>query len=444
MGFKVYSSYVVRDTYTNATEYFKHILTAGDIIDTRDFPATMKSHVTYSSVLYSLKSQYEIIEFDPHRYISMRRIEEMGFEIHDLIDYCEKVEEFVHSNSYFTTHSLRRNGFNHPLNDAGFGDWFYASILTEDKKCFSYQRMGQTKVFTQSTIPISMEDFLQYIVGQSGNIGISDLIETLEKDYCVFIERSKVIQVIDSSSMYYDRVQKQVHVKTPTIYDPFQDEVDKGFTASESLCDSDIQKIIQIFTTKFKSGYRISSNIDFLRLKDFYSAEYDDTVDIGNDKLDSFLVSNAVVFDDRAYFFGSDIVDSIREYLGQLDSLCVYIDAFFEKYADECFAFGIYSIDMLRAFINKNYVDICCKHEYIYMQPDITLAELVRRTFLEREAWTFAELFERMPWLKPDTVRQIFGSEECYCYDHGVYYYQDKMDNLFTDIPLEKVGGQSV
>ena len=48
LGFKVYSSYVIRDSYASAMKYFRHILTADDIFDAREFPATLTSHISYT------------------------------------------------------------------------------------------------------------------------------------------------------------------------------------------------------------------------------------------------------------------------------------------------------------------------------------------------------------------------------------------------------------
>jgi len=49
-------------------------------------------------------------------------------------------------------------------------DWFYASILTEDRERFASQRMGGNKVFCQSVDQIMMENYLRYLIDKHESI----------------------------------------------------------------------------------------------------------------------------------------------------------------------------------------------------------------------------------------------------------------------------------
>ena len=189
MGFKVYSSYVIKDTYLNATSYFRYILTADDVIDSRNFPSSLRSQVSYTSELAILKNRYEIIEFEPLQYINRRRLESVGIVVQDINDYCEKVSQFVQPYDYFTIHSLRRQGFTHPMDALKFDDWFYASILTEDRERYCYQRMGGTKVFCQISDQVMMENYFKYIVEKYGSMEISEFSCTLKEDFGVNIDK---------------------------------------------------------------------------------------------------------------------------------------------------------------------------------------------------------------------------------------------------------------
>jgi len=244
MGFKVFSSYVIKDSFSNATEYFRYILTAKDFIDVRNFPATLTSQTTYTSELYNLKTRYEIIEFEPLRYINRRKLESLGVTTHDIKDYCDKVSEFVQPMTYFTIHSLRRQGFTHSLDDLDFDEWFYASILTEDKARYNYQHMGGTRVFCQSSEQVTMEGLFKFIIERSGSIDFKDFIELLKEEYNVIIDRYKILEVIYSSPMYYDRVAKRVYQSNAAADSFIGDDAQKEGLAQRSMLTDDVEQCV--------------------------------------------------------------------------------------------------------------------------------------------------------------------------------------------------------
>ena len=199
-------------------------------------------------------------------------------------------------------------------------------------------------------------------------------------------------------------------------------------TRNYTLNAMDQERIKYIIATKFRNGYRITSSIDFERLKNYYTDEYSENFNVDAEGLDAFVKSVAVIFDDRAYVYDEEIIVNVRTFLEQMDSPCVYIDTFFEKYSGELYNFGIFSVNMLRAFIEKNYADIFCKWGYVYLQPDVSPSDLIRQVFNERESWSFDELVERLPCIKQDTIRAALNGPEYFRIGTGVYTHIDNLD----------------
>ena len=213
IGFRVFSSYMVRDTFANAVEYFRHILTNEDYVDLRKFPASLTSHTSFTSEMYSLKSSFEIVEYEPLRFVNIKKLNESGITIDDLKDYGNKVHRFVKGSNYFTINLIKKQGFKHPLHSKGFGDWFFASILTVDRKRFSYQRMGGSKIFCKGFVKITMENLFINIISLNNGIKTSDFIKLLSEEYGLIIDKYKVSSVVDGSSMYLDRVEERIYLK---------------------------------------------------------------------------------------------------------------------------------------------------------------------------------------------------------------------------------------
>ncbi|ABR48303.1 RNA polymerase, alpha subunit domain protein [Alkaliphilus metalliredigens QYMF] len=221
IGFKVYSNYAVSDIYSSASEYFNMLFTKTDITDLVRIASSVKEIISYTSQLYKLKSDYEIIEFMPNKIIHFRKLKEFGITKEMLNEYRNDVLNFVGDGKYFTLFSLRNEGFTHELDDLGFDDWFYTSILIEDKSNISYQRIGGNKVMLSGNFNIRFEEFLEYIVfsQESLSIDIHDLSDIFKQQYNVNVNTRKLIDIVRYSSLYYDAISEKIFADYDTYYE---------------------------------------------------------------------------------------------------------------------------------------------------------------------------------------------------------------------------------
>jgi hypothetical protein len=221
IGFKVYSSYAVADKYNSATEYFNILLTREDVTNVELISSKVKEIIAYTAQLYKLKADYEIIEFSPNKYVNFRKLNEFGITKVALQQYCEDVIKFVGEGKYFTVFSLRDEGFSHELDDLGFEDWFYTSLLVENKEKFSYQRIGGNKVMIAGNFDIRFEEFLESIVfrQETLSIEVKDLEDILRQQYNINIDTWKLIQTVKDSSMYYDPISEKIFADYDTYYE---------------------------------------------------------------------------------------------------------------------------------------------------------------------------------------------------------------------------------
>lgn len=219
LGFRVFSSYAVRNTYLSAAEYFRKVLTDPDIVDLREIPKAMLQSISFTAELMVLKSQYEIVEFSPSKCINFRRLDSVGITKDHLQDFCHAVYSTTERGSYFTIHSLQKNGFSHLLDNLGFEEWFYSSILSQDSTRFSYQRMGKTRVFVNGKREVLLKDFVESLVSERQSIDIYDLIELMEDDYGVTIDKQKIMGLVNSSAMYYNSIMETVYIDYDTYFE---------------------------------------------------------------------------------------------------------------------------------------------------------------------------------------------------------------------------------
>lgn len=219
LDFRVYSGYIVRNTYPNAADYFRSLLTAVDVVDARNISKSIQSIVAYASELYKLRATYEIVEFSPLQYINIRRLKESGITKEYLKSYCNTVANQYERGEYFTFTSLRKDGFTHEMDDLGFDEWFYASVLLEDREHFSYQRIGGTRIFLCGKSGANLGDMLVWLLETRQKIDFYDLMDLLENHYGITLPKEKLLTIIGGTDLYYDTIMESVYIDYDTYFE---------------------------------------------------------------------------------------------------------------------------------------------------------------------------------------------------------------------------------
>ena len=219
LDFRVYSGYVVKNTYATAADYFRYLLTTDDIVDARNISKSIQSVVAYSSELYKLRADYEIVEFSPLQYINIRRLNAVGVTTEHFENYCKAVSDNYEKGEYFTVTSLRQDGFTHEMDDLGFEEWFYASVLLEDRERFSYQRIGGTRVFLRGRAGANLGDMLVWLLEKYQKIDFYDLKDLLENHYGIVLPKEKLLTIIGGTELYYDTIMEAVYIDYDTYFE---------------------------------------------------------------------------------------------------------------------------------------------------------------------------------------------------------------------------------
>lgn len=221
LDYKISGGYIFKNNYSSASNYFFQILQKNEIIRLDSISSRIKRLPMFLSQVSKLKEEYEIIEFLPNYFIKFSKLEKLGITKEDLRQYCLDVLSFIGENKYFTLFSLKKEGFYHKLDDLGFEDYFYTSILIEDREKISYKRIGKNKLMYSSNEGSSFEIFLENIVYQQEKlyIEIYELNDLLKEKYNLQFNISELINSIKNTSMHYDPVSKTVFADYEIYYE---------------------------------------------------------------------------------------------------------------------------------------------------------------------------------------------------------------------------------
>lgn len=219
LGFKMSVNILFSNRFTSAEKCFREYLTKADIINLSDSQSKYTINQTFYSVLQTLKNELTLIEFEQNQYIKIDKMIEKEISKEGLLDYGKVVEEFI-GNRLFTIQSLRKNGFVHELDDLGFGDIFYESLLKANSR-FEQKRISNKCLFGLRGLNVSVPNLIKTIINKYQSYDIYDLIDYLYDKYGMKIEKHKIIAWINESELFYSSTMEKVYID----YDEFYKEI---------------------------------------------------------------------------------------------------------------------------------------------------------------------------------------------------------------------------
>ena len=216
MGFQVNSDYAVQN-YLSAAKYFEHLLTANDIVHTLPFSGRYSNTEQYYVVLKKLRNTLQIIEYEPHNYIHISRLNRLNVTETELRQYCTDVFNHAEEDSYFTVESIRKNGFVSELDRLGFEPRFYASVLRTDNR-FQSNELGGTVLFYKGDVKPELKTFLVNMISRMESAVLDDFLELAEEKFGMKLDRDRVKYAVSDTGLYYDSIMGTIYRDYDTYY----------------------------------------------------------------------------------------------------------------------------------------------------------------------------------------------------------------------------------
>ncbi len=215
IGYNIASTYVFSKKFKTFEAYIKHWIGENKVINIQD-NRNLRSLGTFYVILAEMKKNLDLIEFQKDRYIKIKELYKVSVTKDDLYVFIKNVKEFV-EDKYFTIQSLRNDGFSdQKLEDLGFEDFFYASILSSDNN-FQAKRLGGTFLIKRDTRQINIPDFLTFIMGNKRRMDVYDLMTYLYDRYGLLLDRQSILAYVRDSELYYNEIMDKIYIN----YDEF-------------------------------------------------------------------------------------------------------------------------------------------------------------------------------------------------------------------------------
>lgn len=224
LGFVVNSGYALQN-HPTASAYFTHLLTKDDVYDVRDILNHYGSIQMFNQTYSELLKNHQIFLFEKDQIITLRRMEKLGITEENMEAYCEAVRDFVEDNTYFTLVSLRQDGFTHPLEQLGFDDYFYVSLLGSSEGFSSQRAYGSIVLYRgERTGHFSRADFLVSLLREYESVDLDEFIGDVQNRFGVSIpSRFDVTQAVHGSELYYDSIMDKIYRNKELYYSDFDE-----------------------------------------------------------------------------------------------------------------------------------------------------------------------------------------------------------------------------
>lgn len=223
LGYTVFTSYVLK-TYTSSDAYFRDVLNSKDVFSLEEFKKYGNLN-SYTTALYDMRRNYDILLFEDGQYINFRRIEKLGITKGDIKEFCDDIYNQIDENKYFTIHTLRELEIDTKLESLGFGELFFAGILAMSTKFLYTQILGQLVFYKgQELSNISKKSFILSMLADYDDVDIEQFKDDCFDMYGIRIpDRYEITNAIADTNYYYDEIMGKVYKNKSFYYSEFDD-----------------------------------------------------------------------------------------------------------------------------------------------------------------------------------------------------------------------------
>lgn len=200
LSYKIEAPVILSNNYNTVNEYLEKYIFDGNYFTVPDEPFYKLPN--FLRKIDNLEKGLKLLKVENGMYITNKNLDNNDISINSLLDYIREVEKFVKEDSFFTLKSLKGNGFKHPLEDFGFEEIFFESILKHPSSIKSMRLKGES-IFIKSTSKPDIKKFIEYIIDNKNSIKIYDLIDLIDSKVNIQMEESELIKVMKNTGYYY-------------------------------------------------------------------------------------------------------------------------------------------------------------------------------------------------------------------------------------------------
>lgn len=215
MGYNIHPNFILIKEISRPEEYFEQKIFEQDYFTKTIDP--IYDSGPFLRKLVNLENSYDLLKVEENTYITIKKLNEAGIYKKDLIDFKNKIENFVSDGQFFTWDSIVKAGFQNELIDLGFQEIFYESLLKRPG-AFKYMKINQTSFFVKSIDDFNISDFFRYLMGEKTSISLNELDDKFIEQFSTFINRDNIGFYAKQSLLYYSEELERLFISREVYY----------------------------------------------------------------------------------------------------------------------------------------------------------------------------------------------------------------------------------
>ncbi len=199
LGYKLRGNYIMKNNIINLENYLRNMIMSNDYYE---LPLEMKKICsTFSNYLYKFICDKILFKISDEKYITIKKLNEMGITIEDIDDFIEKIEKIIPENEYFNLYTLNTD-FRNKLLDNKFPACFYENLIMIIPQVKSLSIKNNT-LFIKTNDSATREKFINSFI-KTNKKYIKEISNEISRKYNIEVQDYYVKQFINRKKFYLD------------------------------------------------------------------------------------------------------------------------------------------------------------------------------------------------------------------------------------------------
>lgn len=217
LNYSLKGMFVLHREYVSVDEYFTQFILKDEVFKNSRTHHFKTTH--FYTALYNLEKNLDVVKVSPDLYLTEKKLSDAGVTKDELIAYRNAAVEFAKV-PYFTYGYLKKEGFEHVVEDYGFDEIFYERIIWTHPQIRSLHTRQCTIFSKRQEQEFTLKDVVEWLLIQNVEpLDFEELQNRMKKEFGIEVKKEKLIFVMQNSTLYYSKEMNKVYHSKEKFYE---------------------------------------------------------------------------------------------------------------------------------------------------------------------------------------------------------------------------------
>lgn len=213
-GYTQTKEFIFKKKYDNFQQCFTSTIKNCDIFK---LEPEMEETKYIPQLISRLKMNLNLIPISDCEYITIKKLNEIGITKDILESYSSSLVEKMNDGDYFTLHGIRDSGFEHQLDEYGFEDIFYQTLLNYNPSVSS-STINRVEVYCYGTTyskESAVEFFVSCVLRNEDSMDIYEVMDLIQEHFGLVLDS----ELKNNPILYFNPHTLKIYRNKDVFYD---------------------------------------------------------------------------------------------------------------------------------------------------------------------------------------------------------------------------------